>query len=137
MRKCLFIFWNFHLLFVKKTWQIISKNDWLELDSSDVASVLKSDNLRADTEEQVFEGLIKWAQKDWSQRKLQFQDLLKDIRFTQLSKQVECSCSIHVYIHMYVHIYYSKKLKWNIQNIRSLNHFSLYQLTWNQFVMMT
>ncbi|XP_077296395.1 ectoderm-neural cortex protein 1-like isoform X2 [Arctopsyche grandis] len=67
--------------------KIISKEEWLELNYSDIANVFKSDNLRVDSEMQAFEGLKKWAQHNWSQRKFQFQDLLKDIRLTQLSKQ--------------------------------------------------
>ncbi|XP_077290636.1 kelch-like protein 36 [Arctopsyche grandis] len=71
---------NFH--------ELMLEEQWLNLDVSDLYWILERDDLNVECEGQVFEGLNRWMQKDWSRRKEHFTKMLKFIFLDRLPPKV-------------------------------------------------
>jgi len=69
-------------LYINKNFQklIQTQSFMLDLTASQLADLLKRDELNVDCEEQCYEALIKWINHDLDKRKEQFPDLFKLIR---------------------------------------------------------
>ncbi|XP_005797886.1 kelch-like protein 40 [Xiphophorus maculatus] len=61
--------------------QLISKDeDFLQLNATEVAAILTNDNLNVETEEVVFEALMRWVCRDTESREKELPDLLDCVR---------------------------------------------------------
>ncbi|XP_043961356.1 kelch-like protein 40b [Gambusia affinis] len=61
--------------------QLISKDeDFLQLNGTEVAAILTNDNLNVETEEVVFEALMRWVCRDTESREKELPDLLDCVR---------------------------------------------------------
>ncbi|XP_054893270.1 kelch-like protein 40b [Poeciliopsis prolifica] len=61
--------------------QLISKDeDFLQLNATEVAALLTNDNLNVETEEVVFEALMRWVCRDTENREKELPDLLDCVR---------------------------------------------------------
>ncbi|XP_015249655.1 PREDICTED: kelch-like protein 40 [Cyprinodon variegatus] len=61
--------------------QLISKDeDFLQLNATELAAILTNDNLNVETEEAVFEALMRWVSRDTEGREKELPDLLDCVR---------------------------------------------------------
>ncbi|KAM9332264.1 kelch-like protein 40b [Pholidichthys leucotaenia] len=67
--------------------QLISRDDeFLQLHPSELAAILSNDNLNVETEEAVFEALMKWVSRDTENREKELPGLLDCIRLRLISE---------------------------------------------------
>lgn len=87
----------------------ISKNDELNRMSKEgLVEVLKSDLLENDSEEDIFNALVKWVRFDLEKRKSEFLELVQLVRLNVLNPSVSLSLimfDICAYIYIIVYIY--------------------------------
>lgn len=68
--------------------RLINCDELLLLESSQLNAILKSDNLNIDTEEDVFDALMKWIRFDINSRKDSFIMHIENIRLQHVNKSV-------------------------------------------------
>ena len=59
---------------------VSQEDEFLELDASTLEQILSEDNLRSETEEQVFQSVLRWAHHDLTTRQTSLYNLLKCVR---------------------------------------------------------
>lgn len=67
---------------------MVKHQEFLSLQTEQLASLLKSDDLNVVTEENVFESLMTWVQHDSANREQYLPTLLKLIKLPLLSSEV-------------------------------------------------
>lgn len=71
--------------------KVIKCEEFLCLDSSQLISILRSDNLKIDAEEEVFDALMEWIRFDKQARRSLFMKLLENIRLQHVNESVSNS----------------------------------------------
>jgi len=65
---------------------VARSDDFLNLSSHEVEKWISSDEIVIDTEEKVFELVLRWIDHDKSQRRVKFRDLFRHVRLTYVSR---------------------------------------------------
>ena len=65
---------------------VVESSEFLELNADELSGLLKSEDLNVQSEEQVFESVMKWAKYDAANRKHDLHDVLKHVRLPLLER---------------------------------------------------
>lgn len=68
--------------------EVIKHDEFLRLSKAGLVELLKIDYIAIDSEEQMFNALVKWVKFDLDQRKLQFPELVRLVRLDSLKRTV-------------------------------------------------
>lgn len=75
----------------RKFREVLTCVEFLRLDSNQLSTILKSDNLKVDCEEQVFYALMAWIRFDKVNRKVAFKTLVENIRLHHVKESVSAT----------------------------------------------